>query len=134
VDGNPILICYDGSEGARRGVATAGRAFAGRNAVVLDVGPLPMVAETYAALGSGAAGLDRVVLDTATARADEGARLARAAGLRASGRATIDAPVWHSVRDVAEEIDAAAIVVGSGALARDLVRHAGRPVLIVPAD
>jgi hypothetical protein len=133
VDGRPILICYDGSAGARSGLATAGRAFAGRTAVVLDVGPLPVVAETYAALGSGAAGLHRVVLDTAAARADEGAELARAAGLHASGRATVDAPVWHGVREVAEEIDAAAIVVGSGALAHDLVRHGGRPVLIVPA-
>jgi nucleotide-binding universal stress UspA family protein len=52
-------------------------------------------------------------------------------------------PTWEAVVDVADEIDAAVIVTGSrglrggrelfeGSLSHEIVRYAGRPVLIVP--
>jgi nucleotide-binding universal stress UspA family protein len=139
----PILICYDGSESARNAIAAAGTLLGGRRAVVLDVAPLQEVAEAYSAMGSGAASLDRLALDTAAARADEGAELARAAGLRAVGRAELEAPTWLGVVEVADEIGAAAIVIGSrglggirafleGSLSHQVATHAGRPVLVVP--
>jgi nucleotide-binding universal stress UspA family protein len=139
----PILICYDGSEGARNAIAVAGGLLGGRQAVVLDVAPLQEVAEAYAAMGSGVGGLDRLALDTAAARADEGAELARAAGFRARGRAELESPTWLGVVDVADEIGAAAIVIGSrgltgirsffeGSVSHDVATHAGRPVLVVP--
>ena len=143
MDDGPILICYDGSASAERAIATGGRLFGRRRAVVLDVGPLQEVAEAYAAVGSDAAALDRLTFDAAAARADAGAELARAAGFRAQGRARVDAPTWHGVVEGADEIGAAAIVIGSrglsgikelleGSFSHQVATHAGRPVLIVP--
>jgi nucleotide-binding universal stress UspA family protein len=143
MDDGPILICYDGSASAERAIAAAGRLLGPRSAVVLDVGPLEAVAEAYAAVGSDAAGLDRLTLDAAAARADAGAVLARAAGFLAEGRAELEAPTWFGVSEVADEIGAAAIVMGSrglsgirtfpeGSLSHQVATHAGRPVLIVP--
>jgi hypothetical protein len=39
MDDVPILICYDGSEGARRAIAVAAALMGSRQAVVLDIGP-----------------------------------------------------------------------------------------------
>jgi nucleotide-binding universal stress UspA family protein len=139
----PILICYDGSEEAQHAIAVAGALLGGRRAVVLDVAPLQEVAEAFAAAGSGVASLDRLALDTAGARADAGAELARAAGFRALGRAELEAPTWLGVVEVADEIGAAAIVIGSRgltgirafleeSLSHEVATHAGRPVLVVP--
>jgi nucleotide-binding universal stress UspA family protein len=140
----PILICYDGSESARNAIAVAGSLLGGRRAVVLEVAPLQEVAEAFAGMGSGAASLDRLALDTAAARADEGAELARAAGFRAAGRTELESPTWLGVVEVADEIGAAAIVVGSrglggiralfegGSVSHQVATHAGRPVLVVP--
>ncbi len=143
MDDAPILFCYDGSEVARDAITTAAALLVERRAVVLDIGPLPMVAEGYAVLGSGAADLNRLVFEDALARAEAGAELARKAGFRAEARADVDAPTWHGVVAVADEIGAAAIVLGSrglsgvhelleGSLSHEVAEHAGRPVLIVP--
>jgi nucleotide-binding universal stress UspA family protein len=141
----PILICYDGSEGARDAIATAATLLVERTAVVLNVGPLLTVVEDYTAFGSGvaAADLDRAVYEEALASAEAGAALAREAGFRADARGDVDTPTWRSVVEVADEIGAAAIVVGSrglsgihelveGSVSHDVAENAGRPVLIVP--
>src|SRR6266550_4710470 len=86
MDDSPVLISYDGSEGARNAFTAAAALLVGRAAVILDVGPLALVAKAYAAAGSGAADLDRRVHADALALADEGA-LAREAGIRAEARA-----------------------------------------------
>ena len=39
----PILICYDGSDDAARGIQTAAKLFGARRAVVLDVALLVLV-------------------------------------------------------------------------------------------
>jgi nucleotide-binding universal stress UspA family protein len=138
-----MLICYDGPASAEEALAVAARLFARRRAIVLNVGPLPIVADTYAVVGPGPAELDRLVLDEATQLAETGAELARRAGLEASARAVVGSPVWQAIVDVATDVDAAVIVVGSralqgvrglveGSVSRDVVRHAGRSVLVVP--
>ncbi|HVP75792.1 MAG TPA: universal stress protein [Gaiellaceae bacterium] len=141
----PILICYDGSEGARRAIATAAGLLGPRQAVVLDVGPALTVAESIALTSSVVPGNAFEELNEADAlvRARDGARLANEAGFRARARATLGTPTWEGIADVADELDAPLIVVGSRALSRlreffegsvseDVVHHAGRPVLIVP--
>ena len=122
----PLVIGYDGSVSARHAISTAGALFPGRRAIVVHAGHLEI--------------------------AGEGEQAARAAGLNAEALLVHQAPqdvvrpegaAWHRLSAVADEYDAAAIVVGSrgtGALRRfvlgsvtaGLLRHARRPVLVVP--
>lgn len=139
----PILVCYDGSPGAQHAIAVAGTLFAGRRAVILDVGPLDLVAETYAAGSLGASDIGNAVYEGTLEQAEAGAALARQAGFDAEPRATVDAPTWRGITDVANEIDAAVIVLGSegrtglaelldGSVSHDVAEHASRPVLVIP--
>jgi nucleotide-binding universal stress UspA family protein len=143
MDDAPILICYDDSNGARRAMEAAAALFADRRAVVLDVAPPLTVAESYAALGSVTPDFEELNTEDALSRAHVGAELARRAGLTAEARAGVAAPTWEGVVEVADEIGAAAIVIGSrgltgareflnGSLSHQVAEHAGRPVLIVP--
>jgi nucleotide-binding universal stress UspA family protein len=139
----PILICYDGSEDARRAIVVAASLLAQRNAVVLDVGPMEMVAGNYIAIDPDAMRVDHLIAQDALARATAGAELAREAGFRAETRSDVDSPTWGGIVDVADEVDAAVIVIGSrglsglkeiveGSLSHQVAEHAGRPVLIAP--
>ncbi|HUK97583.1 MAG TPA: universal stress protein [Gaiellaceae bacterium] len=141
----PILICYDGSESARRAIDAAATLFGHRHAVVLDLGPPLTPAESVAAISPvvpGAAFEDMNEADALT-RAEDGAARAEQAGFHAVARSGISAPTWEGICDVADEIAAPVIVVGSraltpgrefveGSVAHDVARHAGRPVLVVP--
>jgi nucleotide-binding universal stress UspA family protein len=143
MDDVPILICYDGSPGAERAIAAAASLLPNRRAIILDVAPPLTVAETYVALGPIPAELEDINLDSAHERAEAGATAARKAGLNAQAHAEIGVPTWDTVVEVANEIGAAAIVIGSrglsgarelvqGSLSHEVAEHAGRPVLIVP--
>src|SRR5262245_62047740 len=81
--------------------------------------------------------------DDARRRARAGAVEARKAGFEAEARADLAAPTWDGIVSVADEIDAAVIVLGSrgltgarerfeGSVSHGVAEHAGRPVLIVP--
>jgi nucleotide-binding universal stress UspA family protein len=141
----PILICYDGSDGAHHAIDVAAALLGGRRAIVLDVGPPLTVAESYAALGPLVPGevFEEENIGDAAQRARVGAERAKRAGFDAEARAEVAAPTWEGVVDVADEIDAAVIVMGSrgltgarevfeGSLSHDVAEHARRPVLIVP--
>ena len=141
----PILICYDGSEGADHAIDAAAALLGPRRAVVLDVGPVLTAAESVAVLApvSPAAAFEEVNADDALARAQAGAEHARRAGFTAHARAGVDAPTWAGIVDVADEIDASVIVLGSrgltgarelfeGSISHQVAEHAARPVLIVP--
>jgi nucleotide-binding universal stress UspA family protein len=78
------------------------------------------------------------------ASAEEGAQLAQSGGFPAEARAEFDADVWRSIVDVARQLDATVVVLGSRGLhgLRELVEgdaphqvaiHAHRPVLVVPS-
>jgi nucleotide-binding universal stress UspA family protein len=142
----PILICYDGSDDAQRAIDVAADLLGPRRAIVLDVGPVLTTAESLAAATSpvtpGAA-FEDLNEDDARQRARAGAEHARHAGFDAEPRAELAEPTWESIVDVADEIDAAVIVIGSrglsgvkeiaeGSLSHAVAEHAGRPVLIAP--
>jgi nucleotide-binding universal stress UspA family protein len=140
-----ILICYDGSNDAERAVDAVAALFGPRRAVVLDVAPPMTFAEGMAATSSlvpGGAFEDLNMAD-ALRRAEAGAARARRSGLDAVARATIASTTWQGIVDVADELDASVIVIGSrgvsglrefarGSVSHDVATHARRPVLIVP--
>jgi nucleotide-binding universal stress UspA family protein len=143
----PILICYDGSEDSRRAIAVAADLLSHRPAVLLDVTPPLTVEEEEAALLTPTIpdNVEQRVRDVRTI-ARRGVQLARAEGFEdAEERVVVDAPTWQGVVDVADEMDVSVIVVGSrgvsglrelfeGSLSHDLLKHARRPLLIVPPE
>jgi nucleotide-binding universal stress UspA family protein len=141
----PILICYDDSESARHAIDTAADLLPNRRAVVLDVGPPLTTAESFVVIApvTPGAAFEELNRDDARKRAGAGAERARAAGFDAEARATLGSPTWEGIVDVADEIDAAVIVMGSrgltgarevfeGSVSHQVAEHADRPVLIVP--
>ena len=140
-----VLICYDGSSEADHAIDAAAALLGPRDVVVLDVAPAMTFAEGVAATSSMVPGGAFEDLNNADALrlAEAGAERARRAGLRAEARGTIASTTWQGVIDVADELDAAAIVIGSrglrglrelagGSVSHDVATHARRPVLIVP--
>ena len=109
----PILICYDGSDGARNAITVAAELLLARRAVVLDVAPVVMVAEPYVTPGSEVAELDQAAAAVALARAEEGAQLARKAGFRAEARSDVDTPTWEGVIYVGRHREFARSTTGS---------------------
>jgi nucleotide-binding universal stress UspA family protein len=145
MDSAPILICYDGSEPARRAIRVAAGMLGPRSAVVLDVAPLVTPEESYAVAASAATALEfeQVHAEEAHKRAAEGADIARAAGFTTTPRGAAAAPTWEGILDVADEIGASAIVIGShgrtgvrefveGSVSHEVVKHSPLPVLVVP--
>ena len=145
MDTPPILICYDGSPSAARAIEAAATLLGPRQAVILDVAPPITAAESVATLSPVVPGAAFEELNIADANrvAARGAELARSSGFEAEARGGMGAPTWDEVVYVADELDSAAIVIGSrglkglreafeGSLSHEVAEHAGRPVLIVP--
>jgi nucleotide-binding universal stress UspA family protein len=141
----PILICYDGSADSDRAIEAAAALLGPRRAVVVDIGPTLTAAESVAGVSSVVPGgaFEDLNMDSAVEKARAGADRAREAGFRAEPRAELEEPVWEGIVDVADELDAAVIVLGSrglrgireqfeGSVSHEVAQHAGRPVLIVP--
>lgn len=132
----PLLLCYDGSDAARRAVERAGALTGGGEAVVLTVwesvgsallrhappGDTEFGRDAKGIAEDVVAELDSSTAERAEATAAQGAEVARAAGFDArplAHRALADTAersavtVWRAVLDVAEERDAELIVLGS---------------------
>jgi nucleotide-binding universal stress UspA family protein len=142
----PLILCYDGSEDAKQAIRRGGELLAARRALVLTVW-LPSVA-LGPGLGDTAAMVNFAELDRAAAEegdriAEEGAQIARAAGLDAEPVAVkARGPVWHTIVETADRCDATAVVMGSrgltplrsmllGSVSGGVVHHADRPTLVV---
>ena len=145
MDDAPILICYDGSADSDRAIEAAAVLLGPRRAVVVDIGPTLTAAESVAAVPAVVPGnaFEDLNMDSALEKARAGADRAREAGFKAEPRAELMEPVWESIVDVADEIDAAVIVLGSrglkgirerlnGSVSHEVAEHSRRPVLIVP--
>jgi nucleotide-binding universal stress UspA family protein len=145
MNNTPILICYDGSEDAARGIETAAALLGTRHAVVINIAPILTPSESLAATSSIVPGnaFEELNTDDAKHVADKGTEIARSSGFDAEARTELAVPAWQGVVDVANEIGAAVIVIGSrglnglreiveGSLSHEVAQHAGRPVLIVP--
>jgi nucleotide-binding universal stress UspA family protein len=145
----PLILCYDGSEGARDAINHAGGLFTGRQALVLTAwrsvavpGSLGMGGEAAAFLVNSVE-LDRSAAERGGRLADEGVRIARDAGLQAEPLPVKAAgSIWETIIEVANRHDAATIVLGSrglsglramflGSVSSAVVHHADRPTLIV---
>jgi nucleotide-binding universal stress UspA family protein len=150
----PILIAYDGSELSKSALQHVAELFPGRPAVVATVWEPGLATLTVSPPASfGMRGLppdpetveavDDAQRDHATQVAREGAAMARSLGLEAEPHPVPDeADVADTLLDVARERGAAAVAVGShgisglrprvlGSVARKLVEHCDRPVIIV---
>jgi nucleotide-binding universal stress UspA family protein len=141
---SPILICYDGSPGARHAIEYAASLFPGKRACVLNVWAYPAELSVYG-LGGAAVYSETPQRDAATARAAEGSALARQLGLDATPIAvsgSIDG-MQRTILRVADEHDASVVIMGSrglgsvrslvlGSVSHGVVQHAHRPVLVVP--
>lgn len=144
-----LLIAYDGSSDARHAIAEAARMLPGARAVVLYVRqPLESVAahlEGHPVL-EDIRGIDDKTLDASERLAAEGAEHARRHGLTAGPRVAShpDAVVADVILDVADQVDASLIVLGSrgrrglvallaGSTSTHVLHAAHRPVLVVPS-
>ncbi len=137
--GAPILLCYDGSDGARQAIAWAGAMLPGHEVVVLHLWDSPALDGAFAPeLGDGERQRSRAV-----ARADEGCEIAGAAGLLPRPFPAGIGVSWQSVLAVSRSEHARAIVLGAGevgdrrsgrgSLVRGVVHHASIPVVVVPS-
>jgi nucleotide-binding universal stress UspA family protein len=147
-----ILIAYDGSVDAKSAIARAGELFAGEAATILSVWePFEGVLARTGAGFSGAAGLvdygviDRGYEDTARERAEEGAGLARTAGLNA--RADVrrrEGTIAAAILREADRAEVRVVVMGTrgltgiksaflGSVSHAVLQRADRPVLVVPS-
>lgn len=148
----PILIAYDGSEGAKTAVEAAGRLFPNRPAVVVSVwhSAAAATAASLIAIPAGVATraydeLDKESERQAADKADDGVTAAKDAGLDATASTLLcHGQVWATIIDAADQEDAEATVVGSrglspmksallGSVANGVVHHSARPVVVIPA-
>jgi nucleotide-binding universal stress UspA family protein len=143
----PILFCFDGSNGSLHALRDGGRLLEHRPAVVLTVWETTTTELTK----SGAIAysflpdeneFDAQAETEAHEAAGRGARVAAGRGWDVSARVE-NAPlsVWQTIIDVAEEIDACAIVCGAralnglkravlGSVSEAVLHHARRPIPI----
>jgi nucleotide-binding universal stress UspA family protein len=146
-----ILIAYDGSRGAESAIAAAGKLLdtEAEEAVVLSVWE-PIVVEAVPLSGLGPLAVpsnvgeaDQSSEDYARQLAERGAGSAATAGLKARAAWVADADgIADAIVSAADELDAGLIVLGSrgltgvkaalGSVSQHVLRHAKRPVLIVP--
>jgi nucleotide-binding universal stress UspA family protein len=129
----PAVLCYDGSEPARRAIERAGALVGGGPAVVVtiweSVGSVVLRRHPRTALGRELKEISAEVVDdldagtagSAQATAEEGAEVAAAAGFDAEPLAhraiarvgeREEVTVWQALLDVAEERDARVLVLG----------------------
>jgi nucleotide-binding universal stress UspA family protein len=148
----PVLIAYDGSTNARAALVYASGLLSGRQAVVLSVWEPLIVQLQHSALagafpsGDDIGDQDEAVEKATLLLAEQGAELAREAGMDAIARSQPETDtVGSAIVAVADELDAELIVTGTrglgalrsavlGSVSNQVLHHAKRPVLVVPSS
>ena len=154
----PILIGYDGSDAASRAIREAAELFDSRPVLVATVWEPALAYASTAMPGMGAdlqpapidieaaQGVEQQLEARARRTADEGAEIARSAGLQAEALTVADeVNVAEAIVELARERRVAAIVVGSrgltglrarleGSTSRGVIKHAACPVLVTHDD
>ncbi|MFD0691464.1 universal stress protein [Actinomadura fibrosa] len=147
-----VLIAFDGSDDARTAIEYAARHVQPEPTVILTVWEPLLTQISWAPLAtvspvttSGVPGDQFEEEQQAELLAKQGAELATAAGLTdvtpRAERGT--GPVWATIVDVADELDASLIVTGSrglagarsvllGSVSTRVLHHVHRPTLVVP--
>jgi nucleotide-binding universal stress UspA family protein len=146
----PLLLCYDGSDSAKRAIEVAGELLDPQPALVLHfwdswVAEAPALAALSRTVEGMATELDEIADEQSSKLTDDGVELAEQSGFDATGlseRAV--GPGWMAVRDAANHHASAAIVVGSrgltgisaalGGVSNGVVHNSRRPVLVVPPE
>ena len=146
----PLLLCYDGSDSAKRAIEVAGELLDPQPALVLHfwdswVAEAPALAALSRTVEGMATELDEIADEQSSKLTDDGVELAEQSGFDATGlseRAV--GPGWIAVRDAANQHACSAIVVGSrgltgvsaalGGVSNGVVHNSRRPVLVVPAE
>lgn len=147
-----VLICYDGSTDANAAIEAGARLLGGREATVLTVWEpfAEIAARNVVGIGlvpsiPDSEEIDRASIKAAEERAEEGARLAREAGLEARPRTRSRlTSIAEAIMREADEIEASAILMGSrgrtglkslllGSVSHDVIQHADRAVIVVPS-
>jgi nucleotide-binding universal stress UspA family protein len=146
-----LLICFDGSEGARAALDEAARLFPGQRALVACYWqPFAESSKRFAIdileLVQDPDSINEREMQLVEKVAVEGAATARALGLDAESAAVrIDGPIEEAILGHAEEIGASAIILGSrsrsklrslilGDVANEVAQRATRPVFLVSSS
>jgi nucleotide-binding universal stress UspA family protein len=145
-----ILLCYDGSPSAEHAISVAQSACGSKPTMLLSVWSPPLPAADSFGIPAMSTGLSRDELEQfaserAEAIARQGCEHARGLGIPVEARVErSDSSVWRTILDVADELNAELIVVGTrgvtavqsallGSVSNAVVQHSGRPVLVVPS-
>ncbi len=147
-----ILICYDGSADSKAAIAQGGELLNGQSATVLTVWEplIEVLARAPTGFGWAPSSVDTEEIDKATRtraeeRAQEGAELARDAGLDARpATRSQEGTTAASILAEAEAVRASAILMGSrgltglkslllGSVSHAVIQQADRSVIVVPS-
>jgi nucleotide-binding universal stress UspA family protein len=145
----PVLICFDGSDGARAAVETAAALFRSGDALVAcywqPFGSTKRLGIDLLEFVQDPASINEREEQIASEIAEQGAALAQAGGLTARAEAAAtDSSVAEAILAHAESVGAAAIVLGSqsrsrlrslilGSVANEIVQRAAVPVFVAPS-
>jgi nucleotide-binding universal stress UspA family protein len=148
-----VVICFDGSDDSRTAIGHAAELLHGQPATVLTVWEpfMEVLARNSFGVVPVDPGLDIEETDAAARAqaqriAEEGAELARQAGLAAQARTCPQrSTAANSILDEAEAVSANAIVMGSrgltgvkslllGSVSHAVIQHADRTVIVVPSN
>lgn len=147
-DTGPALLCFDGSDEAAHAITAAAALVGEREAIVLTVAvpaadelPVDPVGDLVGRTSGLYREWDEIATHVAARHAAAGCELAREAGFEARAEVAHGKPAAAILR-VAEDVDAAVIVLGSGrrghvpgllgSVAGRVAHHSSRPLLIIP--